>query len=273
MNPVLDAGARGRVFDLARKLTFDGVELVVGRADLAADGLRRLVREKTTSGLEVPSLVLGEHSDLGGIADADPAVAARARRRRRARDRVGSGARGRCAPRPLLRPRGAPRLDRRRTRSGRFPPGVLPGIRRRRRALLRGHAACGRDPRTRRRNRLARVRVLPRRCERGRARHGQRHGDSRARAAHPPRALQGRAGHRRRLSARPRLGGLRRDRQGAGRDRLRRLDRARDSTRPWPSSSRATSRSRARSCRASHRRCGRSSGSSRTTSVAANGTA
>ena len=79
MNPVLDAGAHGRVFDLARRLRFDGVELVVGRADLAADGLNRLVQEKKTSGLEVPSLVLGEHSDRGGIADADPHVAASAR--------------------------------------------------------------------------------------------------------------------------------------------------------------------------------------------------
>ena len=50
------------------------------------------MREKAASGLEVPSLVLGEHSDRGGIADADPAVAAGAPRRRRARDRLGRGA-------------------------------------------------------------------------------------------------------------------------------------------------------------------------------------
>src|SRR6188472_2207548 len=79
MNQVLEPGARGRVFDLARKLTFDGVELEIGREELTADRLNQLVREKADSGLEVPSLVLGEHSDRGGIADADPHVAASAR--------------------------------------------------------------------------------------------------------------------------------------------------------------------------------------------------
>ena len=38
------------------------------------------MRERAASGLDVPSLVLGELSDLGGIADADPAVAEAARR-------------------------------------------------------------------------------------------------------------------------------------------------------------------------------------------------
>src|SRR3954453_12104724 len=79
MNAVLDPGARGRVFDLARRLGFDGVELDVVRADLLAAGRPRPAGERKTSGLGVPGLVLGEHSDLGGIADADPAVAARAR--------------------------------------------------------------------------------------------------------------------------------------------------------------------------------------------------
>ena len=81
MNPVLEPYAGGRVFELARRLTFAGVELVVGRGELdSRDRLEQLRREKAASGLAVPSLVLGEHSDRGGIADADPAVAASARR-------------------------------------------------------------------------------------------------------------------------------------------------------------------------------------------------
>ena len=79
MNQVLEPGARGRVFDLARKLTFDGVELDLGAEELTTDRLNQLVREKAASGLEMPSLVLGHHSDRGGIADADPEVARRAR--------------------------------------------------------------------------------------------------------------------------------------------------------------------------------------------------
>src|SRR6266511_5286937 len=80
MDPVLEPSARGRVFDLARRLTFDGVELVVGRDELASrDRLEQLRNEKAVSGLEVPSLVLGEHSDRGGIADPDPHVAEQAR--------------------------------------------------------------------------------------------------------------------------------------------------------------------------------------------------
>jgi sugar phosphate isomerase/epimerase len=80
MDPVLEPSGRGRVFDLARRLTFDGVELVVGRDELASrERLEQLRNEKAESGLEVPSLVLGEHSDRGGIADTEPHVAERAR--------------------------------------------------------------------------------------------------------------------------------------------------------------------------------------------------
>src|SRR6266536_4244066 len=80
MDPVLEPSARGGVFDLAGRLTFDGVEVVVGRDELASrDRLEQLRNEKAGSGLEVPSVVLGEHSDRGGIADADPHVAERAR--------------------------------------------------------------------------------------------------------------------------------------------------------------------------------------------------
>ncbi len=81
MDPVLEPSAGGRVFDLARRLTFAGVELVVHRDELASrERLEQLRAEKAEAGLEVPALVLAEHSDLGGIADADPDVAARARR-------------------------------------------------------------------------------------------------------------------------------------------------------------------------------------------------
>src|SRR6266536_239867 len=76
MDPVLEPSARGGVFDLAGRLTFDGVEVVVGRDELASrDRLEQLREEKAASGLDVPSLVLGEHSDRGGIADADPGAA------------------------------------------------------------------------------------------------------------------------------------------------------------------------------------------------------
>ncbi len=80
MDPVLEPAAGGRVFELARRLTFAGVELVVGRDQLESrDRLDQLLRDQAASGLDVPSLVLGEHSDRGGIADSDPVVAEQAR--------------------------------------------------------------------------------------------------------------------------------------------------------------------------------------------------
>jgi sugar phosphate isomerase/epimerase len=80
MHSVLEPGARGRIFELARRLTFAGVELVVGRDELRSPRrLERLCAEKEAAGIDVPSLVLSEHSDRGGIADADPVVAERAR--------------------------------------------------------------------------------------------------------------------------------------------------------------------------------------------------
>ena len=80
MNAVLEPSAHGRVFEAARRLTFDGVELDVGREELGSrDRLASLLRERAASGLDVPSLVLGELSDRGGIADDDPAVAEAAR--------------------------------------------------------------------------------------------------------------------------------------------------------------------------------------------------
>jgi sugar phosphate isomerase/epimerase len=80
MNAVLEPSARGGVFETARRLTFDGVEIDVGREELGShDRLASLLRERAASGLDVPSLVLGELSDRGGIADADPGVAEAAR--------------------------------------------------------------------------------------------------------------------------------------------------------------------------------------------------
>jgi sugar phosphate isomerase/epimerase len=64
-------------FTAAARLGFAGVEVDLTRADLRSSGRERLAelrRRQEATGLEIPSLVLGEHSD-GGIADADPHVA------------------------------------------------------------------------------------------------------------------------------------------------------------------------------------------------------
>lgn len=67
-------------FQQARRLGFEGVEVMLAREDLRAAGqgrLKRLQQARQTSGLAVPSLMLGEHNH-GGLASADPAVAAAA---------------------------------------------------------------------------------------------------------------------------------------------------------------------------------------------------
>ena len=64
-------------FSAAARLGFGGVEVSLTRATLRSAGrehLAALRRRQKATGLEIPSLVLGEHSD-GGIADADPQVA------------------------------------------------------------------------------------------------------------------------------------------------------------------------------------------------------
>ena len=79
MDAVLAAPSDAETFGRARRLGFRGVEVIVSREQLRADErLERLRRSAALNGLEVPSLVLGEHSDLGGAADRDPAVAAAA---------------------------------------------------------------------------------------------------------------------------------------------------------------------------------------------------
>lgn len=78
MDPVLPARDDLELFRLARGIGFAGVEVILSRA--RPSRLAGLLAARSETGLAVPSLVLGEHSDLGGIADTD-ARAARAARR------------------------------------------------------------------------------------------------------------------------------------------------------------------------------------------------
>ncbi len=80
MDPVLQCEGDAQTFERAQRLGFAGVEIVLSCDDLA--GRERLERLRTVmlrTGRAIPSLVLGEHSDRGGIADTDTAVAERAR--------------------------------------------------------------------------------------------------------------------------------------------------------------------------------------------------
>jgi sugar phosphate isomerase/epimerase len=80
MDPVLARADEDETFRLAHRLGFAGVEVVVSRGDLrSTDRLEALRRASTAAGMAVPSLVLGEHSERGGIADTEPLVAERAR--------------------------------------------------------------------------------------------------------------------------------------------------------------------------------------------------
>jgi acetyl esterase len=76
MTDVLPSRDDSQLFRRARRLGFAGVEvnLQPNRPE-RIDAVRRAQAE---TGLAVPSLVLGEHNDLGGIADDDSAVAASA---------------------------------------------------------------------------------------------------------------------------------------------------------------------------------------------------
>jgi sugar phosphate isomerase/epimerase len=80
MQDVLQTVRDEDTFARAKRLGFTGVEVVPSRAELRdGDRLERLQRASDETGLAVPSIVLGEHSDLGGIADPDSAVAEDAR--------------------------------------------------------------------------------------------------------------------------------------------------------------------------------------------------
>ena len=80
MDVVIGGRDDGEVFARAKRAGFAGVEVGVSRDDLAATGgrLERLRRAKESVGLEIPALVLGEHNDVGGIADASPEASSRA---------------------------------------------------------------------------------------------------------------------------------------------------------------------------------------------------
>jgi sugar phosphate isomerase/epimerase len=80
---VIDAVLRGdgeeddaAVFERARTLGFEGVEIDLRRGDLGANG--RLERLRAAASLPITSLILGSHNRDGGIADADAAVRGRA---------------------------------------------------------------------------------------------------------------------------------------------------------------------------------------------------
>jgi sugar phosphate isomerase/epimerase len=80
MDPVVADADDHQTFRRAKRLGFAGVEIVISREDLRSPArLESLRRASADSGLAVPSLVLGELSDQGGIADAEPVVAARAK--------------------------------------------------------------------------------------------------------------------------------------------------------------------------------------------------
>src|SRR5687768_796646 len=80
MQDVLLAVGDEETFARAKRVGFAGVEVVPSREQLrGGDRLERLHRTSAATGLAVPSIVLGEHSDLGGIADADDVVAEHAR--------------------------------------------------------------------------------------------------------------------------------------------------------------------------------------------------
>ncbi len=82
MDVVIGGRDDEEVFARAQRAGFAGVEVVVSRDDLHASSggrLERLRRAREVSGLEIPALVLGEHNEVGGIADASPEVSSQAR--------------------------------------------------------------------------------------------------------------------------------------------------------------------------------------------------
>ncbi len=80
MDSVVGVADDDETFRLAKRLGFAGVEVVAVRDDLrSSDRLESLRRASAATVMAVPSLVLGEHSDRGGIADAEPLVAEQAR--------------------------------------------------------------------------------------------------------------------------------------------------------------------------------------------------
>lgn len=78
MSDVLPSADEVQLFRRAQRLGFQGVELIVRRN--RPEWIEAARRAQAATGLAVPSLVLGEHSDLGGVADADGVVAEAAAR-------------------------------------------------------------------------------------------------------------------------------------------------------------------------------------------------
>ena len=79
MQPVLQVEGDERIFREAERLGFTGVEAVVTTNQfVSGDRLERLRAARAATGVDIPSLVVGEHSELGGIADGDGSVATRA---------------------------------------------------------------------------------------------------------------------------------------------------------------------------------------------------
>jgi sugar phosphate isomerase/epimerase len=78
MDSVIGGRDDAEVFARARRAGFSGVEVVVSRKDLAGARLHDLRRAKEATVLDVPALVLGEHNEIGGIADSSSDVASRA---------------------------------------------------------------------------------------------------------------------------------------------------------------------------------------------------
>jgi sugar phosphate isomerase/epimerase len=81
MDVVIGGCDDAEVFARARQAGFAGVEVVVARSDLATSSNGRfegLRRAKEATRLEIPALVLGEHNDEGGIADANLEASSRA---------------------------------------------------------------------------------------------------------------------------------------------------------------------------------------------------
>jgi sugar phosphate isomerase/epimerase len=80
MEDVLQAVDDEETFARAERIGFAGVEIVASREQLREGGrVECLRRAIAATGLPVPSIVLGEHSDSGGIADADGGVSEQAR--------------------------------------------------------------------------------------------------------------------------------------------------------------------------------------------------
>jgi sugar phosphate isomerase/epimerase len=80
MDPVVGGTDDDQKFRLAKRAGFAGLEVVASREDLRSPArLESLRRASADTGVALPSLVLGELSDQGGIADAEPVVAARAK--------------------------------------------------------------------------------------------------------------------------------------------------------------------------------------------------